>query len=188
FVQVFDPQAGPLTGVEYGIDFTDVDVFELTAPNNTPATATDLGRVVDAFVTTTLTPLDQDWFRATMRALDGTLDVLAKVQGDPVVVNVFEDSDNNGAPDNMVATGSGLNIILKNIPAQRDQQFWVQLVLVDSTNLDAAGSLVQLELKNQDRFDDPPGDGVGGMVSNPTGFDPDGPNDGPRIAGTTVEG
>ena len=43
-------------------------------------------------------------------------------------------------------------------------------------------------MRNQDRYDDPVGDGVGGVVANPTGVDADGPNNGPRTAGSAIEG
>src|SRR5687768_5623031 len=148
FVEVFDPNSGPLTGMVYAIDFGDVDRFDQAnvagTANNSAATATDLGRVVDQTIPgLTLLPLDEDWFRATMRAVDGTLDVLVNAQFDPVLAKVWKDSDNDGVPDTVVATANGNKIKLEDIPAAQDQVFWVQLTLVNPANLGAPGSVVQ---------------------------------------------
>src|SRR5439155_19985131 len=51
FVQVFDPAAAPFSGLAYDLGLKNVDRFDKASPtgaaNNTSATATDLGAVVD---------------------------------------------------------------------------------------------------------------------------------------------
>jgi VCBS repeat-containing protein len=136
----------------------------------------------------TLPPLDTDWFRGTLRAATGTLDVLVTSQGDPVVANVYFDTDADGAPDTLVASASGNNIPLEGIAGAEGVSYWIELALVTPADLDAFGAIVRLEVINNDRFDDPVGDGAGGTVINPTGHDENGPNNGPRSGGVAIEG
>ena len=194
YVQIFDPLSGPLTGVVYDVDIANVDRFDKAdaagAANNVAATATNLGSVVHRVEAgLTLLPFDADWFTVTARGDDGTLDVLLTAQGDTVAVNVYRDTDADDAPDLLVRSATGRDIRLEGIAAESGERFWIETLLTNPANLNAAGSMVRLEVRNADRFDDPAGDGVSGEVRDPpTGNDPDGGNDGRRTTGTTVEG